>query len=89
MFSCLFRKLSFDKATLGIITIASGLTIVEAATRSSLGDAQNARDCRYPPLSSIVTEGELKSVVMLFTFWGLVGLIISNFNCKNNNRPHP
>lgn len=59
MFSSLFRKISFDNAALGVVTIASGLTIVEAATRSSLGDAQNAQECRYPPLGSIVTEGEL------------------------------
>ena len=52
------RKISFDRAALSLVTIAAAGVLGEAATRSSLGDAQSARECRYPPLGSIVTEGK-------------------------------
>lgn len=49
---------SFDHAALALISIASITVVGEAYTRTSLGDAQTAREARYPPLSSIITEGE-------------------------------
>mmetsp|Transcript_378 Transcript_378/g.808 ORF Transcript_378/g.808 Transcript_378/m.808 type:complete len:271 (+) Transcript_378:363-1175(+) len=64
------RKISFDRAALSLVTIAAAGVLGEAATRSSLGDAQSAKECRYPPLGSIVTEDhvrelEEKSVVVI------------------------
>ncbi|KAL3775249.1 hypothetical protein ACHAW5_003677 [Stephanodiscus triporus] len=52
------RKISIDVAALSIITVTAVGVLCEAATRTSLGDAQSPRECRYPPLSSIVTRGE-------------------------------
>src|SRR6056300_1535929 len=54
---------SFDHSALALISIASIIVVGEAYTRTSLGDAQTAREARYPPLSSIITEGELKVFV--------------------------
>mmetsp|Transcript_40598 Transcript_40598/g.84975 ORF Transcript_40598/g.84975 Transcript_40598/m.84975 type:complete len:305 (-) Transcript_40598:177-1091(-) len=66
----ILRKISLDKAALGIVSVAAITVLGEAACRTSLGDAQNANECRYPPLSSIVTEEhvrelEEKSVVVI------------------------
>jgi hypothetical protein len=52
------RKVNVDVAALGLIAAAAAGVLGEAATRTSLGDAQTARECRYPPLSSIITRGE-------------------------------
>jgi hypothetical protein len=52
------RKVNVDVAALGLIAAAAVGVLGEAATRTSLGDAQTARECRYPPLSSIITRGE-------------------------------
>ena len=55
----LLAAVSFDRSVLAVVAIASATVIGEAYTRTSLGDAQSAREARYPPLSSIITEGEL------------------------------
>ena len=51
--------ISLDRVALAAVTLASTLTIGEAYTRTSLVDADSAKEARYPPLSSIITEGEL------------------------------
>lgn len=51
------RKVNIDIATLCLIGITSSTVLIEAATRSNLRDAQGAKECRYPPLASIITKG--------------------------------
>jgi len=60
----IIAAVSFDRAALAAVAMASTLTIGEAYTRTSLGDAQSAMEARYPPLSSIITEGELMYKVL-------------------------
>ena len=54
------RKITFDKAALSFVTFTAGTVLGEAALRTSLADAdaENAKESRYPPLSSIITKGE-------------------------------
>jgi len=51
------RKVNIDIATLCLISITSSAVLIEAAIRSNLHDAQSAKECRYPPLASIITKG--------------------------------
>lgn len=55
---------SFDRAALAAVSLASTITIGEAYMRTSLDDADSAKEARYPPLSSIITEGELMYKVL-------------------------
>ena len=55
----IIAAVSLDRAALAVLAVTSTLTIGEAYTRTSLDDAQTAMESRYPPLSSIITEGEL------------------------------
>ena len=55
---------SFDRAALAAVSLASTITIGEAYMRTSLVDADSAKEARYPPLSSIITEGELMYKVL-------------------------
>jgi hypothetical protein len=52
------RRINFDHVTLAVVSMASCAVLGEAYMRTSLSDAQTARECRYPPLSSIVTQGK-------------------------------
>ena len=52
------RKITFDKAALSLVTVTTGAVLGEAFTRTSLNDAENAKQSRYPPLSKIITKGE-------------------------------
>ena len=52
------RKITFDKAALSLVTITAGAVLGEAFLRTSLADAENAKQSRYPPLSKIITKGE-------------------------------
>ena len=56
---------SFDRAALAAVSLASTITLGEAYMRTSLVDADSAKEARYPPLSSIITEGELIYKVLL------------------------
>ncbi|KAL7532535.1 hypothetical protein ACHAXR_004692 [Thalassiosira sp. AJA248-18] len=56
------RKINLDRAALGLVSIAAAGVLGEAATRTSLSDAQSARECRYPPLSSIITEDHIREL---------------------------
>ncbi len=55
---------SFDRVALAAVSLASAITIGEAYMRTSLVDADSAKEARYPPLSSIITEGELMYKVL-------------------------
>ena len=59
--------ISLDRVALAAVTLASTLTIGEAYTRTSLVDADSAKEARYPPLSSIITEGELMKEAFVST----------------------
>ena len=61
MSSFLRRGITVDNAALAVVSFATIALFGEAAARTDLGDAQGARDSRYPPLSSIVTEGKICS----------------------------
>lgn len=54
----LIEAVNFDRAALTLVAVASVTVIGEAYARTSLGDAQNAKEARYPPLSAIITEGK-------------------------------
>lgn len=56
------RKINFDKTALGLISITAAGVLGEAAARTSLSDAQTAVECRYPPLSSILTEEHVREL---------------------------
>jgi len=56
------RQITFDRAALGLVAVASAGVLGEAATRTSLGDAQDAGECRYPPLSSIITKAHIREL---------------------------
>ena len=56
--------ISLDRAALAAVTLGLTLTMGEAYTRTSLVDADSAKEARYPPLSSIITEGEFVSSLM-------------------------
>ena len=52
------------------VTVAGAAVLAEAATRTSLGDAESASACRYPPASDVLTaehvrELERGSIVIL------------------------
>ena len=55
------RRITVDNAALAAVSFATIALFGEAAARTDLGDAQGARDCRYPPLSSILTDGKIRS----------------------------
>ena len=55
----IIAAVSFDSVALAAVAMASTLTIGEAYMRTSLVDADSAKEARYPPLSSFITEGEL------------------------------
>ena len=62
------RGITVDNAALAVVSVATIALFGEAAARTDLGDAQGARDSRYPPLSSIVTEGKIRSQVRFTQF---------------------
>ncbi len=66
---CIMNKIiaafSFDRAALAAVSLASTITLGEAYMRTSLVDADSAKEARYPPLSSIITEGEFIYKVLL------------------------
>ena len=62
------RGITVDHAALAVVSFATIALFGEAAARTDLGDAQGARDSRYPPLSSIVTEGKIRSQVRFTQF---------------------
>lgn len=62
--------LNIDKVALSLVSISATCILGEATTRTNLSDAQNPKDCRYPPLSNVITEAhvrelEEKSVVII------------------------
>ena len=58
----LLRNLNFDKAALSLISVTAVGVLGEASTRTNLNDAQNARECRYPPLSKYITEEHIREL---------------------------
>ena len=56
------RKINLDKAAIGFIIISASLVLGEAYTRTSLSDAQTAKECRYPPVSQIVNADHVKEL---------------------------
>eukprot|EP00985_Skeletonema_marinoi_P033880 scaffold42468_cov204-Skeletonema_marinoi.AAC.1 len=60
----IIAAVSFDSVALAAVAMASTLTIGEAYMRTSLVDADSAKEARYPPLSSFITEGELMYKVL-------------------------
>lgn len=56
------RHLNFDKAALSLISVTTVGILGEASTRTNLKDAQNARECRYPPLSKYITEEHIREL---------------------------
>ena len=74
------RKITFDKAALSFVTITAGAVLGEAFLRTSLGDAENAKQSRYPPLSKIITKGEEPCNTYLCIMFPFVVLYNINVN---------
>lgn len=56
------HRVSLD-LTVGVFTaISAGVVMGEAYARTSLGDAQTAKECRYPPLSQIITAEHVREL---------------------------
>jgi len=56
------RRITLDGAVASIIGLSCALVLGEAYTRTSLGDAQTAKECRYPPTSDIITEEHVREL---------------------------
>ena len=51
-----------DKAAIGFTLLCATVVTTEAYTRTSLQDAQTAKECRYPSLSSILTAAHVQEL---------------------------
>jgi len=73
------RKITFDKAALSLVTITTATVLGEAFLRTSLADGEDAKQSRYPPLSSIITKGEEPcNIYRVILFVSFVLLILTN-----------
>ena len=55
-------RVSFDNAVASMIGISSILVMGEAYFRTALRDAQTAKECRYPPVSNILSASHVREL---------------------------
>eukprot|EP00957_Ditylum_brightwellii_P155340 11825146-Ditylum_brightwellii.AAC.1 len=58
----LLGRIGFDGAMAGIAGVYCVLVLGEAHTRTNLSDAQTAKECRYPPVSDMITESHVREL---------------------------
>jgi len=56
------RRINLDNAMASIVGISSGIVLGEAYFRTSLSDAQTAKECRYPPASGILSPSHVREL---------------------------
>ena len=55
-------RVTLDNAIASIIGISSALVMGEAYFRTALRDAQTAKECRYPPVSNILSASHIREL---------------------------
>ena len=58
----ILRRLNLDNAMASIVGISSAVVLGEAYLRTSLSDAETARECRYPPVSDILSAAHVREL---------------------------
>ncbi len=56
------RRISFDNVVAIVVPFSAACVLGEAATRTNIHDAQTPKECRYPPLTGIITEAHVREL---------------------------